>query len=328
MIISRAPLRLSLGGGGTDLPSFYKRYGGYLIAAGINKYIYNTIIKPFKPIIYIKYSKTEKVKDISKIKHQIIKTILQNEYGKKGKPQIEITTLADIPAGTGLGSSGSFTVGLTLALKNFRNKIINKEDLAKYACNVEINQLKKPVGKQDQYISTYSGLTEFYFHKNGKVSVNRINIKEDFVNELNDNLVLFFTGYSRNASNILNYQNKKSLINDKEIIDNLKLTKELGFKSKECLERSDLQKYGELMHYHWMNKIKMSKLTTNDHINKWYNEGLANGAYGGKIVGAGGGGFLLFVANNKYKLIKKMKEFGLKETKFSFEHDGAKIVNT
>jgi D-glycero-alpha-D-manno-heptose-7-phosphate kinase len=328
MITSRAPLRLSLGGGGTDLPAFYKKHGGYLIAAGINKYIYNTIIQPFKPGIYLKYSKIEKVKDISKIKHQIIKTILKNEYGKKEKPQIEITTLADVPSGTGLGSSGSFTVGLTLALKNFRNKIIDKEELAKYACDVEINQLKQPVGKQDQYISTYGGLTEFYFHKSGKVSANRINIKEDFLNELNENLVLFFTGYSRSASEVLYDQNKKASINNKEIIDNLKLTKELGFKSKECLEKSDLQKYGELTHYHWIHKIRRSKLISNKKINKWYNEGLANGAYGGKVVGAGGGGFLLFVAKNKYKLIKKMKEFGLKETKYSFEHDGAKIINT
>lgn len=327
MITSRAPLRLSLGGGGTDLPSFYKRHGGYLIAAGINKYIYNTIIEPFKAGIYLKYSKIEKVKDISKIKHQIIKTILQNEYGKKGKPQIEITTLADIPAGTGLGSSGSFIVGLTLALKSFRKKIIDKEDLAKYACNVEINQLKQPVGKQDQYVAAYSGLTEFYFHKSGKVTTKRINIKEDFLNELNDNLILFFTGYSRSASEVLYEQNKKIAINDKEIMDNLKLTKEIGFKSKEFLEKSNLQKYGELMHYHWMQKIKRSKSMSNNKINKWYKEGLENGAYGGKIVGAGGGGFLLFVANNKYKLIKKMKEFGLKETKFSFEHDGAKIIN-
>ena len=325
MITSRSPLRISLGGGGTDLPSFYKKYGGYLIAGSINKYIFTTIIKPFTRGIFLKYSKIEKKNKIEDIDHKIIKSILKNEL--KTPPQIEIITIADIPSGTGLGSSGSFSVGLLYAIKSFQNEILNRAKIAKEAANVEINQLNLPVGKQDHYIATYGGISEFYFNKNGTVKVNRLNLKQNMIDDLNDNMVMFFTGFSRKSSKVLSDQKKKTLLLNKDMINNLQYTKELGFKAKDALLESDLEKYGNIMHEHWMHKVQRSSSMSNTKINEWYQSGIENGAIGGKLVGAGGGGFLLFITENKNKLKKKMLEHGLVETKFNFEFEGAKIIN-
>ena len=209
MITSRSPLRISLGGGGTDLPSYYKKYDGYCISGSINKYVYTTIIKPFKPGIYLKYSEIEKQKKFSKIKHKIIKHVLTREIKNK-IPQIEIITLADIPSGTGLGSSGSFTVGLIQAIRSFNKELITQKKLAELSCKIEIEDLKNPSGKQDQYIATYGGISEFYFKKNGEVIVKRLPLKQATIDELNENLVLFFTGFSRSSTKVLKDQDVKT----------------------------------------------------------------------------------------------------------------------
>ena len=324
MIISRSPLRITLGGGGTDLPSYYKKNGGFIISAAINKYVYVTITRPFKEGIYLKYSKIEKVKKISQIYHPIIREVLKLQ--KLKTPQIEITTLTDIPSGTGLGSSGSFTTGLVKALYAHKKKLIQPQDLAELACHIEIDKLKEPIGKQDQYISSYGGVNCFYFKKNGKVLVEPLKISHKSLVDLEDNLLIFFTGYSRNASDILKEQDKKTKKEEEKMLENLNFIKELGLKSKKYLESGNLNKFGELMNLHWEYKQSRSKRMTNKKISQSYNEALKNGAIGGKLVGAGGGGFLMFYTNNKEKLRKKMIQNGLEEVRFGFDFQGARIV--
>ena len=325
MITSRSPLRISLGGGGTDLPSYYKKYDGYCISGSINKYVYTTIIKPFKPGIYLKYSEIEKQKKFSKIKHKIIKHVLRREIKNK-VPQIEIITLADIPSGTGLGSSGSFTVGLLKALRSFNKELITQKKLAELSCKIEIEDLKNSSGKQDQYIATYGGISEFYFKKNGEVIVKRLPLKQDTINELNENLVLFFTGYSRSSTEVLKDQDVKTKKLNYEMIENLNIIKKLGYQSRDALIKSDIEKFGKIMHDHWNIKKKRSKQISNKKINDWYDIAVKNGAIGGKLIGAGGGGFLLFLADNKKKLRTTMNKLGLLEVNFQFEFEGAKII--
>ena len=324
MIISRSPLRITLGGGGTDLPSYYKKNGGFIISAAINKYVYVTITRPFKEGIYLKYSKIEKVKKISQIYHPIIREVLKLQ--KLKTPQIEITTLTDIPSGTGLGSSGSFTTGLVKALYAHKKKLILPQDLAELACHIEIDKLKEPIGKQDQYISSYGGVNCFYFKKNGKVLVEPLKISHKSLLDLEDNLLIFFTGYSRNASDILKEQDKKTEKEEEKMLENLNFIKELGLKSKKYLESGNLNKFGELMNLHWEYKQSRSKRMTNKKISQSYNEALKNGAIGGKLVGAGGGGFLMFYTNNREKLRKKMIQNGLEEVRFGFDFQGARTV--
>ena len=324
MLISRSPLRVTLGGGGTDLPSYYKKKNGFLISAAIDKYVYVTITRPFKQGIYLKYSKIEKVKKVSQIFHPIIKEVLKEQNFKK--PQIEITTLTDIPAGTGLGSSGSFTTALIKALYFYKNRRIQTKDLAEKACDIELNKLKEPVGKQDQYISAYGGINCFYFKKSGEVIVEPLKISNKTLLSLKNNLLIFFTGYSRNASDILKEQDKKTKKQNKEMIKNLDFIKNIGLKSKKYLESGDLGKFAELMNIHWEYKQSRSKQMTNKKITKYYKDALKNGAIGGKIVGAGGGGFLMFYANDIKKLRKKMIQDGLEEVKFDFDFRGTHIV--
>lgn len=327
MIITRSPLRISLGGGGTDLPSYYNENEGFILSAAINKYVYVSIIKPFVQGIFLKYSKFEKVENISEIKHPIIREALRIF---KIKPQIEITTLADVPSGTGLGSSGSFTTALLKALYANVKKNLNPQELAELACHIEINCLNLSIGKQDQYISSIGGLNSFTFHKKNKekseVTFKPLNIKNKTMLELEDSLLLFFSGFTRNAHNILEDQNKRSLENEEDIINNLHFVKELALKSKEALESDNIELFGKLMDQHWDHKKKRSNMTSNSQINKWYDLGKKNGAYGGKLVGAGGGGFLLFVAHNKTLLRKTMRDEGLNELRFRFEFEGTKLI--
>ena len=324
MLISRSPLRVTLGGGGTDLPSYYKKKNGFLISAAIDKYVYVTITRPFKQGIYLKYSKIEKVKKVSQIFHPIIKEVLKEQNFKK--PQIEITTLTDIPAGTGLGSSGSFTTALIKALYFYKNRRIQTKDLAEKACDIELNKLKEPIGKQDQYISAYGGINCFYFKKSGEVIVEPLKISNKTLLSLKNNLLIFFTGYSRNASDILKEQDKKTKKQNEEMIKNLDFIKNIGLKSKKYLESGDLGKFAELMNIHWEYKQSRSKQMTNKKITEYYKDALKNGAIGGKIVGAGGGGFLMFYANDIKKLRKKMIQDGLEEVKFDFDFRGTHIV--
>ena len=324
MIISRSPLRITLGGGGTDLPSYYKKKEGFLIAAAINKYVYVTIMRPFEEGIYLKYSKIEKVKKILEINHPIIRETLKLQKIKK--PQIEITTLTDIPAGTGLGSSGSFTTALIKSLYAHNKKLIHPQELAELACHIEIDRLREPIGKQDQYISSYGGVTCFTFKRNGKVTAKALKISHNKLTELEDNLLLFFTGYSRNASDILREQDTKTKKNEDKMIDNLNFVKQLGFRSKKFLETGKLSQFADLMNEHWEFKQSRSKQMSNKNISRWYYDGLKNGAIGGKLVGAGGGGFLMFYANDKEKLRKKMFQNRLEEVRFNFDFQGTQIV--
>ena len=324
MIIARSPLRISLGGGGTDLPSYYLEKEGFVLSAAINKYIYVTVTRPFNEGILLNYSKIEKVKEVRKVQHPIIREAL---YMMKLKsPQIEITSLADIPSGTGLGSSGSFTTALLKALYAHRRDHLRQEELAELACEIEIEKLKEPIGKQDQYISSFGGITCFTFHKNNKVTSKPLNIDIDTMYLLQDKLLLFFTGYSRSASTILKDQNTKTKKNDKEMLKNLDFIKELGFKCKDALEKKNLIQFGELMHEHWNYKKIRSKGMSNNHINKWYDLAIKNGAVGGKLVGAGGGGFLMFLAEDTDKLRTAMKKEGLEEVRFDFDFEGTKII--
>lgn len=327
MILVRSPLRITLGGGGTDFESYYSKVGGNLISAAINKYVYVSILTPFIEKFFLKYSKLEIKNAIEDLEHPIIRETLKT-FGPHLK-QIEITTLADIPAGTGLGSSGSFTTALILALNLFnRSNVFDKKQLAEAAYDIEFNRLKQPVGKQDQYIAAYGGLTNFNFKKNGFVDVTSLNISDDKLNKLESNLLLFFTGYSRNASDILNDQDKRSRNNDKEMFKNLDYVKELGNLSKVAIISGNLEEFGKIMNEHWLWKLKRSPNMSLEKINEWYQLGLKNGAIGGKLVGAGGGGFLMFVTKNKNKLRKVMRELNLQEINFKFDFEGTKAVIT
>jgi len=324
MIIARSPLRITLGGGGTDLPSYYREHEGFLIAGAINKYVYVTVMRPFTEGVYLKYSELEHVTSVDEIKHRIIREALIMQELRT--PQIEITTLADIPAGTGLGSSGSFTTALIEALYAHRCRLIHPQELAELACNIEIDRLGEPIGKQDQYIAAYGGLTCFTFHKDDSVTALPLKISMDTMFDLEDNILLFFTGYSRSASEILKDQKNKTQSSDKEMLKNLHFVKDLGYQSKETLEAGDVLKFGELMHEHWEHKKRRSGGMSNPKIDEWYELGMKNGAVGGKLVGAGGGGFLMFYAADRNKLRHAMSKAGLEEVRFRFDFEGTKVV--
>ncbi len=324
MIITRSPLRISLGGGGTDLPSYYREYGGFLIAGAITKYVYVTVIRPFKPGIFLKYSNLEHVDQIDEVQHPLIRESLK--LLKFKTPQIEITTLADIPAGTGLGSSGSFTTALLRALYAHRRKLLNPADLAALACDIEINKLNEPVGKQDQYIAAYGGVTCFWFHQDGRVEARPLKMDLDTLIDFEENLLLFFTGFSRSAGHILKDQDTRSKKSDEEMLQNLHYTKELGLRSKQVLEQGHTAEIGEIMHEHWLHKRKRSGGMSNPQIDEWYELGRANGAIGGKLVGAGGGGFLMFYAEDRRKLRHAMVKAGLEEVRFQFDFEGTKVI--
>ena len=326
MIIARSPLRISLGGGGTDLPSYYREHEGFLIAAAIDKYVYVTINRPFNEGIYLKYSEIEHVKTVDEVSHNIIREALKLE--NLNTPQVEISSIADLPSGTGLGSSGSFTTALLKALYAYRHRHINPEELAELACAIEIDRLKEPIGKQDQYIASVGGITCFAFHKDNSVTFAPLKISRETFHALEDNLLLFFTGFSRSASEILKDQHVKSQKNDTDMLNNLHFVKEIGYLSKDALESGNTDKFGELMHQHWEHKKKRSGGMSNQNIDAWYETALKNGAIGGKVVGAGGGGFLMFMAHDAVKLRSAMTKSGLQEVRFKFDFEGTKVIHT
>ena len=326
MIFARSPLRISLGGGGTDLPSYYRDHGGYLIAAAIDKYVYVTVMQPFSPGIYLKYSELEQVEQVDQIRHPIIREALQLMYPDTA--QIEITTLADIPSGTGLGSSGSFTTALLRALYAHQRRLVHTQELAEMACFIEIDRLGEPIGKQDQYIAAYGGITSFNFNPDDTVTVEPLSISAETLHDLEDNLLLFFTGLSRNASSILEDQNKRTQESDMDMLNNLHVVKELGLRSRRALEDGDATLFGEIMHEHWEHKKQRSSGMSNPQIDEWYEFAVNNGAAGGKLVGAGGGGFLMFYARDRDRLKQKMMKAGLEEVRFRFDFEGATITGT
>jgi D-glycero-alpha-D-manno-heptose-7-phosphate kinase len=324
MIITRSPLRISLGGGGTDLPSYYRDHEGFLIAAAIDKYVYITLHQTFAQEIIIKYSKMERVGSIEQVEHPIIREALRL-VGVRS-PHLEITSMADIPAGTGLGSSGSFTTALLKALHTLNKNLVHPSTLAEQACHIEMDILKEPIGKQDQYIAAYGGLTCLWFRPDGKVEAEPLNASSETLYNLEDNLLLFFTGYSRSASEVLKEQDTKSRQSDREMIENLHFVKDLGVQSKAALEKGDLGTFAELMNVHWEHKKKRSTRMSNDRINDWYELARRNGALGGKLIGAGGGGFLMFYAEDHARLRHALREAGLQELRFRFDFEGTKLV--
>ncbi len=324
MIITRSPLRISLGGGGTDLPSYYREHTGFLIAAAIDKYVYITLHETFVPELIIKYSKLERVASVDEIEHPIIREAMR--LTQVTNPSLELSSMADIPAGTGLGSSGSFTTALLQALHAHQRSLIHPAELAEQACYIELEKLGEPIGKQDQYIAAYGGITCFEFQPDGTVRAWPLKLSEETRFNLEDNLLLFFTGYSRSASKILQEQDDKSKQADKAMVDNLHFVKQLGRQSQQALEDGDLEEFARLMDVHWQRKKERSGGMSNPRIDAWYEVAMANGALGGKLIGAGGGGFLMFYAHDKPKLRHALREQGLKEVRFRFDFEGTKIV--
>jgi D-glycero-alpha-D-manno-heptose-7-phosphate kinase len=326
MIIACSPLRISIGGGGTDLPSYYRRFTGELIAVAIDKYIYVTVTEPFFPGIYLKYSALEKVQRLDDVQHNIMREALRDFLPNGETPAIEITTLADVPAGTGLGSSSSFTCALLQALSAHWHKFLDRQQLAERACAIEIDRLGAPIGKQDQYAATFGGLRRYVFNPDDSVTIKELRMARDKVAELEDSLLLFFTGKTRAAGDILAEQKARTEGADEAMLANLHQVKTIGQEIGTALEAGDFAAYGELMHRHWMRKQERSKSMGNPRISEIYDYARGNGASGGKLVGAGGGGFLLFYAPEPNRLRRAMEGKGLRELRFKFDQAGTRIL--
>jgi len=324
MIITRSPLRICLGGGGTDLPSYYRQHTGFVISAAINRYVYITINEAFKPRILVKYSKFEDVERVEEIQHPIIREALKLT-GING-PYLEIVSLSDIPAGTGMGSSGSFTTALLCALHTLKRDFLPPRVLAEQACHIELDLLKEPIGKQDQYIAAFGGISCFQFLPDDSVQVESLKIPAETLANLEDNLLLFFTGSSRNASDILRDQDSRTRQNNNEMLDNLHFTKQLGVESREALLSGNLGKFADLMNVHWEHKKRRSPGMSNGEIDRLYELARTNGALGGKLIGAGGGGFLMFYTEEKSRVRAIMRGAGLREVRMQFDFGGTTVV--
>jgi D-glycero-alpha-D-manno-heptose-7-phosphate kinase len=323
MIITRAPLRITLGGGGTDLPSYYEQFGGFVLSAAISKYIFISVNRTFTPDYFLKYSALERVERPDRIEHPIVREVLlAHDIG----PSVEIVSMADIPSGTGLGSSGAFTVGLLHAVYAFRRDHVTAGDLADEACAIEIGRLGRAVGKQDQYVAAFGGVKCFDFKPDGQVAVSPLALSTDTLHDLEEHLLMFFTGYSRDADKVLAEQKRRSEGGDPQMIDNLHFVKELGLRSRAALEQGDTEGFAALMHVHWEHKKKRSASMSNASIDRWYHLGRDSGALGGKLVGAGAGGFLLFYVHDQRALRQAMAAERLTEVRFTFDHDGSTVL--
>ncbi len=324
MIITRSPLRITLGGGGTDLPSYYAEHGGFLVAAAIDKYVYITVHQTFVPDLIVKYSKLERVAHARDVQHPIIRECLLH-LGLDGSA-LEIASMADIPAGTGLGSSGSFTTALLKALHAHKKNLVHPRELAEQACHVEIERLHEPIGKQDQYIAAFGGLTCFRFLRDGRVEAWPLRLEPDTLHTLEDNLLLFFTGYSRQASEILREQDQKSKPRHRRGHAREPALRE-GARPRQLRGprgRATAPRFGELMNVHWEHKKKRSGSMSNPAIDEWYELALRSGALGGKLIGAGGGGFLMFYAEDRRRLRQALGQAGLREVRFRFDFEGTR----
>ena len=324
MIMTRSPLRISLGGGGTDLPSYYREHGGFVISAAIDKYVYITLHETFQPQFIVKYSRLEVVESLEDIKHPIVREALRL-VGIED-PRLEIVSMSDIPAGTGLGSSGTFTVALLRALHAMKGNFVPRQELAEQACHIEIERLGEPVGKQDQYIASFGGITCFEFHPDGSVTVCPLKLDRETLYNLEDNLLLFFTGFTRAASGILAEQDSRTRQGDRDMLEHLHYVKQLGCESKTALERGDLRRWAGIMHAHWEHKKARSQSMTNSAIDEHYALARRNGALGGKIIGAGGGGFLMLYTEDKTRLRHVMREAGLREVRLRFDFAGTTLL--
>ncbi len=325
MILSRSPLRISLGGGGTDLASYYSKYGGFMIAAGINRYCSILATKGFNDKLRLSYSEMEIVDKIDEVKHPIFRESLRYIGIEKG---IELHSQSDVPSGSGLGSSSSFTVALINALHAYKKEFVAQRQLADEAAHVEIDIVKSPIGKQDHFISAFGGLTCLTFEKSGEVIVEPLKVTNDTIEQLEDNLQFYYTGIGHNANELLIEQDAKSQSDDKSMIENLHKVKEIGLATRIALEGGVVDELGYLFRVHWELKKKRSNNMSSDFINECYATALKNGALGGKLIGAGGGGFFMFYCmnSNKLRLAESMRKIGLRQERFRFDFEGAKIL--
>jgi D-glycero-alpha-D-manno-heptose-7-phosphate kinase len=324
MIISKTPMRISIGGGGTDLPSFYRRYGSYFISAAIDKYIYVVVQeRKYYNEFLLKYSKIETVKNVNDIKNEIIRESLKL---LNITSPLEIVSFSDIGGETGLGSSGAFTVGLLHALHTYKRETLAQDRLAEEAFYVATEILKQASGKQDEYIASVGGFTSFKVGKKGETEINRYEFDDNFVRELEHYLYMFYTGITRKSKEALQAQRAATEKKDKEVINNLKGVQKLGYEIRDALKSENSYRFGKLLHEHWLIKRQRAK-TTNEQIDKWYEVALQNGATGGKIMGAGGGGFFLFYCEKDApKMIRALEAKGLRHVPFNFDYSGTKVV--
>lgn len=322
MIITRTPLRISLGGGGTDIPSFYRQNDhGFLIAAAISKYVYISVNENFENNILLRYSEVEKVNSVDLVRHPLLRECLIAS-GVTGK--IEISSMADVPSGTGLGSSGSFCVGALKALSLHNHKNLSALELAELACDIEINRLGEPTGKQDQYISAFGGISTFSFNSDGSVIHEFIQISKQTRQNIEENLLLFYTGIQRSASTALSTEEVHESSKNKN--DNLVETRNIGYTTRDILTSGDMEAFGQILTEQWKLKHHRQPSKLHQQIDEWIQIGISSGALGGKLVGAGGGGFLLFYAERKNELRKAMEKIGLIELDFRIDNEGTSVT--
>ncbi len=325
MIVSRAPVRFSLGGGGTDLPSYAREHGGFLVAGAIDKYVFVSVAKRFYSDIRLAYSKTEHVDSIDDIEHRIFREALRFTDLRGG---LELHSLADVPANSGLGSSSTFTVALLNGLHTFKREHIPSAQLAQEACKIEIDILKEPIGKQDQYIAAYGGITAFTFHRDGSVEVEPLQLQADLIDELESNLLIFYSGVERSASEVLTEQAQVITSNQDGAVERMHRIKALGYETKKILLSGNSDAYGELLHEHWANKRKLASKMATSVIDEHYDAARKAGAIGGKLMGAGGGGFFMFYVRqpDKRRVYDALVARGLRPMRFRFDFDGARIM--
>jgi len=325
MIITRTPFRVTLGGGGTDLPSFYRENGGFILAAAIDKYMYLNVNTPIvDDKIRVRYTGSEMVDHVDDVQHTLAREALRHFGISTG---IEIVSVADIPAGTGLGSSSSYLVGLLNALHALLQDQATPQRLAEEACHIELEVLNKPIGKQDQYMAAFGGLTALDIAPDGSVCLTRLDLDLDLLESLEHNILMFFTNEMRDATAILKKQDEAARTKDGTVVKSLREIKDIGREISEAISKGNLRRFGELLDVHWQSKKRLSKGISNPQIDAWYELAKGNGAIGGKISGAGGGGFLmLYCEENKARLRGAMRAAGLRELKFRFDFEGSKVV--
>lgn len=324
MIVSRAPVRFSLGGGGSDLPAYANRFGGYVVSAAIDKYIYVAANKRFYRDIRLAYSKTEIVPTIDRIEHPIFREALRMTGIEHS---IELVSVADLPANSGLGSSSSFTVALLNALHTYKREFVSSAQLAEEACAIEIDRLGEPIGKQDQYIAAFGSVTAMRFETDGSVRVEPVPVRDEVLDELETNLVIVYSGVERPARVVLREQGQRLEL-EPEAIARMDRIKQLGHEVYDILVRGDLDRYGELLHEHWCQKRELASTMTDGVLDEHYEAARAAGALGGKLMGAGGGGFFMFYVRpeSRRRLLETMIGRGLRPLRFRFDVDGARIV--
>jgi D-glycero-alpha-D-manno-heptose-7-phosphate kinase len=325
MIVSRAPVRFSLGGGGTDLPAYSREHGGFVVAAAVDKFLFVCVARRFYSNIRLAYSETEIVETVDEIKHRIFRESMRLTGISRA---VELHSLADVPSNSGLGSSSSFTVALLNGLHAFKREFVSAEQLAREACQIEIDVLKEPIGKQDQYIGAYGGISAMTFNRDGSVDVERLPLRDEVVDELESNLLIYYTGVERAASSVLKEQSKTIVENRDAAVQRMHRIKELGRETKRILLAGELDTYGEMLHEHWTNKRKLAASMSDSSLDEHYEAARKAGALGGKLMGAGGGGFFMFYvrAPERRRVHEALVARGLRPLRFRFDFDGARIV--